>query len=178
LLNVVGALNIQSSSSNNFVINLVSLTSSNTPGPIDGFNSSGTNVWTLATASGGIQNFSASKFVVVTTSFSNAYSGTFTIGTNANSLILTYAGSSGSGLSIALPQPPVIAPTMTMNGSTFRFNFSGPSGQSYRVLTSTNLDLPIASWLVATNGFFGSDPASYSDTTIDNQQKFYRIGSP
>jgi autotransporter-associated beta strand protein len=178
LLSATGVFNIQSTATNPFTIEIVSLTTSNTPGPIAGFTGNGTNIWTLATASGGIQNFAPSKFTVNTASFSNTYSGTFTIGTNGSSLILTYAGSSGTSI-ITVPEPPVIiAQTMAINGGGFGFNFSGPRGQSYRVLSTTNLDLPIASWLVVTNGVFGSDPAFYSDAITDNQQKYYRIGSP
>jgi len=178
LLSITGSLNIQSSASNAFTIKVVSLTSSNTPGPIDGFVSGGTNVWTLTTASGGIQNFNASNFIVDATAFSNSYTGTFTLGTNGNALILTYTGSSGSSSNGTGLQPPVINQISNVTGGAFGFTFSGQQSQNYRVLATTNLALPMLSWMLVTNGVFGAVPINYSEMSTGNVQKFYRVASP
>jgi len=168
-LNITGALNLQSATSNPFVIKLVSLTNGSTPGLLAGFDSAGTNVWTLATVSGGIQNFDAEKFVVDTTDFSNAFTGTFTVGTNSNSLVLTYQ-------SAALVVP-VISGVTGGNGM-FSLSFSGPQGQSYHIYASTNVALPLGIWQVVTSSVFGAGPAIYSEGTTNNPQKFFRVGSP
>jgi autotransporter-associated beta strand protein len=75
LLNITGALNVQSTSGSRFTIKLVSLTSSNAPGPLAGFNKFTNNTWTIATASGGVSNFATNKFVLDTSAFSNDCSG-------------------------------------------------------------------------------------------------------
>jgi hypothetical protein len=169
-LNITGALNMQSSTNNPFLVKLVSLTSSNTPGPLADFSSTGTNVWTLAVASGGIQNFAPETFIVDTTGFSNAFTGTFSVATNGGSLLLTYSGAS-------LLAPTVNNPALA-GGNTFGFSFSGPSGQSYHVYSSTNLTLPLANWLPVSSGSFGTGAVNYSESTTNSLQKFFRVGSP
>ena len=57
-------------------------------------------------------------------------------------------------------------------------NFGGPGGQSYRVLTSTNLLTPLTNWLVLTSGIFGLDSTNFSDRTTNETGRFYRIASP
>ena len=73
--------------------------------------------------------------------------------------------------------PPVIL-SQTVIGGNFQVSFSGPDGQSYRVLATTDLSLPPASWTVLTNGTFAG-PATFIDTpTAHNPARFYRVGSP
>jgi len=170
LLNITGALNIQSATNNPFIIRLVSLTSSNTPGLLAGFDSTATNVWILATASSGIQNFSPAKFFVDTSAFSNSYTGTFTFATNGGSLRLTYVGA-------PLSKPQLFSP-MLISNSAFGFSFSGPGGQSYRVLATTNLSLPVSNWWPLSTGIFSTGAVIYTDPLTNAAQKFFRIGSP
>ena len=168
-LNVNGVLNLQSATNNPFTIKLVSLTSSNTPGPLVGFTSNGTNIWTLATVSGDIQNFNPAKFAVNTTGFSNAFTGTFTVSTNAGALLLTYTG------------VPLVAPSagnVTLAGGTFGFTFSGPAGQSYHLYASTNLALPLTNWTILNGNIFGTGLINYTDTSMNYPQRYFRIGSP
>lgn len=168
-LSINGTLNVQSTANKPFVLRLVSLTSSNTPGLLDGFSDSGTYVWTLATATDGVQNFDPAKLVVDTTSFSNFFTGTFDVGTNANSLLLTYA---------ARVQPPVLTRPVLVGGNTVVFTFFGPPGQSYRVVSATNLALPLSTWLPVTNGIFGTEPVRYFQSTTHDVQHYFRVGSP
>ena len=170
MLNISGALNLQSATNNPFIIRLVSLTSSNPPGLLAGFDSTATNVWTLAMASSGIQNFSPAKFVVDSSAFSNAFTGTFTVSTNAGVLRLTYAGA-------PLAQPQFFSP-MLISNSAFGFSFSGPGGQSYRVLAATNLSLPVSNWWMLSTGTFGTGTVIYSESFTNSAQKYFRIGSP
>jgi autotransporter-associated beta strand protein len=169
LLKISGALNLQSATTNRFTIRLISLTSSNTPGPLADFVSAGTNVWTLATASGDIQNFDPAKFSVDTTGFSNAFNGTFAVSTNAGSLLLIYSG--------AALVAPVVGGAVA-GGGTFGFSFSGPTGQGYHVYSTTNLALPLVNWQTETGGVFGTGSIIYSESATSNPRKFFRVGSP
>jgi hypothetical protein len=65
-----------------------------------------------------------------------------------------------------------------LSGGSFPLTFSGPSGQTYQVLTSTNVALPLASWTVLTTGTFGATPVTYTDAGATNAQQYYRIQSP
>jgi len=60
--------------------------------------------------------------------------------------------------------------------------FTGSSldiGQSYRILTSTNLALPLASWTpVATNVFVGASFTNSIPMNSANPQQFYRVVEP
>jgi hypothetical protein len=65
-----------------------------------------------------------------------------------------------------------------LTGTSFPLTFSGPSGQTYQVLTSTEVELPLASWTVLDFGNFVASPVTYTDTSATNAQQFYRIKSP
>jgi hypothetical protein len=86
------------------------------------------------------------------------------------------------GNSLVLKYGPVTPPTMVsfgpLDGSSFPLTFSGPAGQSYKVLTSTNAAQALASWTVLSTGTFGANPVTYTDTGATNAQQFYRIQSP
>ncbi len=71
---------------------------------------------------------------------------------------------------------PVINSTTFSNG-LFGLSFSGTNGETYQVLATTNLLLPLTNWWVLTNGTFGTNAASFTNPTT-NPQEFYRITSP
>jgi hypothetical protein len=83
-------------------------------------------------------------------------------------------------LAVTAPVPPVLsgAGNYNRNLGAFSFAFGGPVGQSYRVLTCTNLQTPWTNWLELTNGIFGSSNALFSDHTTNGVGRFYRIASP
>ncbi len=83
-------------------------------------------------------------------------------------------------LTVLAVVPPTLSGRMVPDGSGFQLSCSGPSGQTYTVLTSTNLILPLTNWLVLTNGVFNSGPAiiNVNLSTATNQTGFYRILSP
>jgi hypothetical protein len=114
-------------------------------------------------------NFDPHLFALDTSGFSPAYTGTFSVSTNANSLVVTYS-------------PPLVPPALLAAqklGSTgFQLSFSGPAGQPYRVLASVNPTTPVGNWTVLTNGVFGPDPVVFIDDNTNYPQRFYRIGSP
>jgi autotransporter-associated beta strand protein len=74
--------------------------------------------------------------------------------------------------------PPVLSGYGPLSGSSFPLTFSGPSGQTYKVLMSTNVALPLPSWTVLTSDTFGASPVTYTDTGATNVHRFYRITSP
>ena len=87
-----------------------------------------------------------------------------------------------TGTAVQLVVAPLVAPTLgnvaALGAGGFSLNFSGSSGQSFRVLASTNVSLPLTSWLVLTNGVFGAGSINFVDQILTGQQRFYRIGSP
>ena len=73
---------------------------------------------------------------------------------------------------------PVLSGYGPLTGTSFPLTFSGTSGQSYEVLTSTNVALPLSSWTVLTSGTFGASPVIFTATGATNTQQFYCIKSP
>ena len=65
-----------------------------------------------------------------------------------------------------------------LSASSFQVNFSGPIGQSYSLLSSTNVALPIADWTVLSSGTFNGSPVIFTDYGASNVLQFYRIKSP
>ncbi|MCX6927292.1 MAG: autotransporter-associated beta strand repeat-containing protein [Verrucomicrobia bacterium] len=168
-LNITGTLKVQATSSSKFTLKLASMANATTPGLVPDFNSASNYTWTVATASGGILNFDPAKFTVDAGGFSNAYAGSFSVSTNGNALVVKYT----AGLT-----PPTLSAYGPLSGNSFPLTFSGPNGQTYTVLATTNVALPIASWIPLTAGTFDGSPVTYTDTTATNQARFYRIVSP
>ena len=85
----------------------------------------------------------------------------------------------GNNLLLHSPSPvPVISGYGPLTGTSFPLTFSGPNGQSYQVLMSTNVALPLASWAVLSRGTFGGSAVNYTNTSATNALEFYRIKSP
>jgi len=77
----------------------------------------------------------------------------------------------------AVVTPVVSGPTK--NGSGYSFSISGPTGQPYTILTTTNVALPLSSWSVArTNSAFVAGSASYTNSTPNDPQRYYRVKTP
>jgi len=103
-----------------------------------------------------------------------ASSGSFTV-------TLTIIGSGGSSTNkqinyiVVSPTNQVLATTLSANGKLV-FNYTnGPIGVQYRILSSTNLLSPIASWTpIVTNTF----PNSYTNGLSTNAKAFFRLVSP
>lgn len=105
-LNVTGGLNVSATSGNRFIIEVISLLADNvTDGSIAGFDTAANYSFLIATAAGGITNFSPDDFTIVTTRFANASnSGSsgdnlWSVGTEGNDLYLRYSGGT------AIPEP-------------------------------------------------------------------------
>ena len=169
-LNINGWLNVSASTTNTITIKLISLNTNGATGPVTGFAGGNSYTWPLAVASGGVTNFSPAKFTVNTNGFRNPANGSFSVGTNGNALVLIYAG--------PVLRAPVLNSSTTLKAGVLNLSFTGPTGQSYRVLASTNLGLPVTNWLVLTNGIFGAGATNFADPATTHLQRFYRLTSP
>jgi hypothetical protein len=145
------------------------MTNTTTAGRMPDFQATNGYTWVVATASGGILNFDASKSATDASAFSNAFTGTFSVAVQGNNLVVNYTASAA---------PPILISYGPLSGNSFPLTFSGSSGQRYSVLTSTNVALPLASWTVLSSGTFGASPVTYNDGSATNAQQFYRIQSP
>ena len=84
---------------------------------------------------------------------------------------------SEAGVNLVVTQPPFLSGAVKW-GTSVQLTFSGPNGQTFTVLTSTNLATPLTNWSVAATGAFGSGPANFTDNSLTNQARFYSIHSP
>jgi len=73
---------------------------------------------------------------------------------------------------------PVLAGGVSLGAGQFKLTFSGSASQTYSVLSSTNITLPLSSWTVLTSGAFGGSLINYTNTTATNKAQFYIIMSP
>ncbi len=121
-----GQLNIAATNTNPFTIQLQSFANSQIDN-VTNFNANTNYDWTIATASGGIVNFDASKFAVDTSFFGNdLMGGYFYVRTNGNSLILSFTNNHP-------PMATIYALYQTPNGiaipiSNLASNWSDPDG--------------------------------------------------
>jgi streptogramin lyase len=84
---------------------------------------------------------------------------------------------------MAFAPSPLVAPTIlgrsALGNHSFQLTFTGPAGQPYTVIATTNLTLPTPSWTKLTNAVFGAGPAIYTDLAATNlSRRFYRVVSP
>jgi len=70
--------------------------------------------------------------------------------------------------------PPTILGAV-ISGGNFQITFSGPSSQTYAVLSTTNL--ATGPWITNSTGTFGGGSVTYTNTTPTGN-KFYRVKSP
>ncbi len=75
--------------------------------------------------------------------------------------------------------PPQIASIVSAGGGTFTLSGTGPTGEPYRILATTNVVLPLLSWPVAGTGVFTGGVFTFTDTQTTNlSQRFYRVATP
>jgi hypothetical protein len=72
------------------------------------------------------------------------------------------------------PSSPVLSLPTRKSGSQFGFLLSGVSGQTYTVLASTNVSLPLSSWSPILTTNLSSSSAIIQDDQATNQWRFYR----
>ena len=123
----------------------------------------------------------------------NAYTATFAtmdVGTNIAVTVggLSLTGSAAANYTLNPPTglladilPPLI-PVFTgisMGSEGWQLSFNGPAGQSYQVLATDDLTLPVSQWTIVASGAFGSGTATFTDGSATNlAQRFYQIVSP
>jgi hypothetical protein len=91
LLNISGTLTVSATAGDPFVIQVTSLLLGDKAGPVHDFNLEQSYVWTLATASGGIHGFDATKFSIDASGFENfTGGGTFSVAQSGNSVNLLF----------------------------------------------------------------------------------------
>ncbi|HWD91398.1 MAG TPA: Ig-like domain-containing protein [Verrucomicrobiae bacterium] len=75
--------------------------------------------------------------------------------------------------------PRIIDAQMLVGGGGFQLIFSGPAGQSYRILASDSLRLAPSDWQVVGSGTFGTGNIIFSDPQVTaHPNRFYMISSP
>jgi PKD repeat protein len=104
------------------------------------------------------------------------------VGTYTVSLIVT--GPAGSSTTtrtsyiLASPKP-TIGSAQISNGQFILSGSNGPAGVQYRILTSTNLALPLASWTPVFTSVFATDGSySYTNSSATNAASFFQFVSP
>jgi hypothetical protein len=66
-----------------------------------------------------------------------------------------------------------------LGSNGFQLTFSGPSGQTYEVLSSTDMAVPRSAWTVIGSGTFGGTSIIFTDSTATaDTNRFYIIKSP
>ena len=62
---------------------------------------------------------------------------------------------------------------------SFKLLFNGPSNQTYRVLSSTNVAFSMTSWVALSTNTFNGVQTNYVDTAATNYRtRAYRLQSP
>jgi PKD repeat protein len=106
-----------------------------------------------------------------------AAGGTFTVA-------LTVKGAGGSNTKtqtgyVVASSAPTIGSVTSSGGQLVFGGTNCPAGVQYRILTSTNLTLPLASWTpVATNTFPGNGSFSYTNLPAGRPAAYFRLVSP
>jgi len=123
---------------------------------------------------GNTTNFSGAS---VTNNVSDTY---INLGTNI--VIFTASGSGGSSMAtnyvVVLPKPSLGQPVLS-DGNFIFSGTNGPAGQTYRILTSTNVALSLSNWTMVFTGAINPDGSySYTNTEVTNAAIFFRLISP
>jgi hypothetical protein len=117
----------------------------------------------------------ATTFMVV---FSPASSGA-----SSATLQITNNDSSHNPFTVALAglglAAPVLVGGQVLGDGVFQLGFMGPVGQTYQVLATDDLTVPLVNWDVLGSGTFGSTNVLFADSDATNQpNRFYSIKSP
>jgi len=89
--------------------------------------------------------------------------------------------SASATLTVIQLVPPTVSDPLVLGDGNFQFNFTGGTGQNYRVWASTNVALtPITTtWNLLDSGTFGGSPVIFTDIQATNfPQRFYILTVP
>ena len=82
-------------------------------------------------------------------------------------------------LSVLSLGPPQIRDFALGAEGSFTLSGTGPSGQAYRVLATTNVTLPLSNWTTVSTGVFAGGVFHFSDTQAPNySRRYYRVATP
>jgi hypothetical protein len=75
--------------------------------------------------------------------------------------------------------PTAFSAVVKQSDGNYAFSATGNLGQTYSLLTTTNLGLAVSNWTVLSNGTITSSPFSLEDLAATNSgQRFYLLRSP
>ncbi len=165
-LQVNGVLNAQSSNASPFTIQVQSF-DPNGSGMVTNFNNNTNYDWVIATATGGITNYSADKLTVDSSLFQNDLAGGyFYLHTNSNSLVLSFTNNlPPSAGTVTLYR---MGNTMTIPVSTLATNWSDPDGDP---VTLASVDSSTNGAGVGTDGNF----VYYTNANVVADTVFYTV---
>jgi hypothetical protein len=83
----------------------------------------------------------------------------------------------------AATQSALAAPVIENAGAdandVFAFSFTGSAGQSYSILSTTNLTLSLVNWTLLHTGTFGFDPVTFAYARpVAETGRFFRVCIP
>ena len=82
-------------------------------------------------------------------------------------------------LTVIYQTPNIVGGQMMLSSGGFQLTFSGPSGQTYQVLTSDDMTVPQSEWTVIGSGTFANTNVVFTDPDATNHaHRFYIIKSP
>jgi PKD repeat protein len=107
-----------------------------------------------------------------------AAAGTYTV-----SLIVTGTGGSSTNTQVGyVVVNPVVVPTIgspVLSGGSLILSGTGSAGTQYRILSTTDLTLPLASWTPVWTNIFAPDGSySYTNSSLSNTAGFFRLVTP
>jgi hypothetical protein len=97
---------------------------------------------------------------------------------SATGNFLNSTNSLPGGQTVNYATPVISGGSVVITAGSFQMTFTGPAGQTYQVLSSTNLALPLGSWTPVSSGTFGGSPVTYTNPPPLKDQSFFRVKSP
>jgi hypothetical protein len=79
---------------------------------------------------------------------------------------------------LSLTTPVFVGQGIAAGAGGRQLSFSAQSGQTYKVLATSDLRQPISQWTVLTNGIFSSGTVTFTDSSTGLPARFYLIVSP
>jgi autotransporter-associated beta strand protein len=139
------------------------------------FTNTSTGSFTNAAWSFGDGNVATNTGGNVTNTYSSA--GTYTV-----QLIVAGAGGSSTNAQvnyIVVKAKPVLGKPVVSGGNFILSGTNGPAGQVYRILSSTNVALPVINWTpVFTNVFAPDGSYTYTNSPLTSKATFFKLVSP
>ncbi|MGO9584824.1 MAG: YDG domain-containing protein [Limisphaerales bacterium] len=111
---------------------------------------------------------------------SYAINGSGLTANNGNYTFVQAAGNVTALGILPLVTPAFASPGISAGAGGWQLSFSAQAGQSYKVLATGDLTLPVSQWTILTNDMFGATgAATFTDGSATNlPQRFYQIVSP